>query len=158
MSAPVTTDSVWKEVEKRSFAVLAMVTPKEEARTAGIVYTTQDRRLYIGTARDSFKAKWIEANPSVSLTVTIPKRIPFVPFVPIPAATITFQGDASVISVDEADERAVAALFRGLELDAAEEQHCLIRIDPKGRFLTYGVGVPLLTMRTPAKARGAAAV
>ena len=157
MSAPVTTDSVWKEVEKRSFAVLAMVTPKGEARTAGIVYTTQDRRLYIGTARDSFKAKWIDANPSVSLTVTIHKRIPFVPFVPIPAATITFQGDASVISVNEADERAVAALFRGLELDKAEE-HCLIRIDPKGRFLTYGIGVPLLTMRTPAKARGAAAV
>ena len=157
MPADVTTDSVWKEVEKRSFAVLAMVTPKGEARTAGIVYTVHDRHLYIGTARESYKARWIEGNPSVSLTVTIAKRIPFYPFMQIPSATITFQGDASVRAHDEVDEAVVGALFRGLELDAAAE-HCLLRIAPRGRFLTYGIGVPLLTMRSPAKARGSAPV
>ena len=157
MPAPVTTESVWQEVEKRSFAVLAMVTAQGEARTAGIVYTTHQRRLYIGTARDSFKARWIEGNPSVSVTVPIAKRIPFLPFVQIPAATITFQGDAEVIAVEDADEAAVRALFRGLDLDEAQE-HCLLRVEPKGRFLTYGIGVPLLTMRSPEKARGSAAL
>ena len=154
MPAPVTTDSVRKEVEKQIIAVLAMVTPKGEARTAGIVYTVHERRLYIGTATESYKAKWTTANPAVSLTVTIPKHIPLIQ---IPAATITFQGDARVLGLDEVDEAVLEPLFRGLDLDAREE-HCVIEVTPRGRFLTYGIGVSLLTMRKPAEARGSAPV
>ena len=51
MPANITTDQVWREVEKRSFAVLGYVTPKGEARTAGIVYTVRDRQVYIVTGR-----------------------------------------------------------------------------------------------------------
>jgi len=31
---------------------------------------------------------------------------------------------------------------------------CFLEVSPRGHFATYGVGVPLLAMRDPAKARG----
>jgi len=31
---------------------------------------------------------------------------------------------------------------------------CVIEVEPVGEFITYGVGVPMMTMRTPEKARG----
>ena len=52
------------------FAVLSYVTPKSHARSAGIVYTVRDRVLYIGTGKDSWKAKHIVRNPNVALFAT----------------------------------------------------------------------------------------
>ena len=49
--AHLTTDQVWTEIEKNLFAVLGMVTAKNEARTVGIVYTVHERELYISTRK-----------------------------------------------------------------------------------------------------------
>lgn len=158
MPAPVTTDSVWREVQKRLFAVLAMVNDRGEARSAGIVYVVRDRRIYIATGEDTFKARWVRSNPAVSMTVTIPKRVPFLPFLPIPQATITFQGYAEVRGLDQVPEGVVKELLRGLEASVEEEPFSIIEVRPLGRFLTYGIGVPLLTMRKPEESRGTAPV
>jgi len=79
MSASITTELVWAEIEKRMFAVLSYVNPKGDARSAGIVYLVRDRVLYVGTDTDSWKAKHICLNPHVALNVTIAKRDPFMP-------------------------------------------------------------------------------
>ena len=94
----LTPEQVWTEIDKNMFAVLGMVTARQEARTAGIVYMTRDHTLYIGSAKDAWKVKHVSANPNVSLTVAIPKSIPFMPWIKIPAATITFQGTATVLT------------------------------------------------------------
>jgi hypothetical protein len=159
MPATITTSEVWREVEKRFFAVLAFVTSRGEARTAGIVYAVRDRQLYIATGQDSWKVRHIIGNPHVSVTVTIPKRIPFMPWLPIPPATITFQGEASVDAVDDVPPEILRKLTRGLKPSAEElAGACIIRIRPAGAFVTYGVGVPLRTMRNPEAARGRAPV
>jgi hypothetical protein len=159
MAATLSTEQVWAEIRRQIFAVLSFVTAKGEARSAGIVYAVSGRELYIGTDRKSWKTRHIEGNPNVSLTVTIAKRIPFVPWIKIPPATVTFQGNASVLSLDQAPPDVQRALFRGLELDAeSRERTCVIRVQPLGEFVTYGVGVPLLTMRKPEEARGRAPV
>jgi len=159
MPATITSSEVWHEVEKRSFGVLGFVTPRGEARTAGIVYTVHGRQIYVVTAGDSWKTRHIRSNPHVSLTVTIPKRIPFLPWVQIPAATISLQGEASIHAIDEVPSEIPRKLLRGLEVDnKIRPEICVIRIHPAGRFVTYGVGVPLLTMRQPEAARGQAAV
>jgi hypothetical protein len=155
MPADVTTDQVWREVEKQMFAVLGMVTARGESRTAGIVYVVEDRELYIGSGKSSWKARHIRQNPNVSLTVTISKRIPFIPWIPIPAATITFQGEATVHEVGDVDPKIQQRLTRGMEVDPEWlNAQCSIRVRPKGHFVTYGVGVPLRTMRNPEKSRG----
>ncbi len=159
MPASISTEQVWREVEKGLFAVLGTVTAKAEARTVGIVYLVRDRHLYIASDRATWKTKHIEKNPNVSQTVTIPKRIPFIPWLRIPAATITFQGDATVHGIDEVPEDIFKALVRGLEFDQeTASSPCIIRVKPKGHFVTYGIGVSLMTMRKPQAASGRAPV
>ncbi len=159
MPAQITTDEVWKEVQKQFFAVLGMVTAKGEARTAGIVYVARGREIFIGTSKGAWKTRHVKQNPNVSLTVTIHKRIPFLPFLPIPPATVTFQGEAKVHTIEEVGRDVIDTLFRGMEIDETfVADSCVIRVKPRGDFVTYGVGVSLRTMRNPEKSRGKIAV
>jgi hypothetical protein len=157
MPATLTTDQVWQEIEGQMFAVLGHVTPKGEPRTSGIVYTVRNRQLCIGVYRESWKPRHIAHHPRVALTVTIPKRIPFLPWVKIPPATITFQGEAEVIPFEQADAEARRALLAGVQ-HAPGVKMDMIRIKPTGEFLTYGVGVSMNTMRRPHDATGRAPV
>ena len=159
MAAPIGSDLVWKEIEKRSFAVLSYVNPKGQARSAGIVYVAIDRVLYVRAAKDSWKAKHILRNPHVALNVTIAKRVPFIPWIKIPDATIAFSGTARVIPMSDLDPKLLETLTgRLIEQHGTIAENCIIEIRPAGHFATYGVGVSLLDMRDPQKARGRTAV
>jgi hypothetical protein len=155
MPAPITSDLVWKEIDERSFAVLSYVNPKGRARSSGIVYVPIDRMIYIRVAKSSWKAKHIRQNPHVALNVTIPKRVPFMPWIDIPDATIAFSGTARVLAMSEVDPNLLERIQKRLIEDHGNvEEHCLIEVHPTGHFATYGVGVSLLDMRDPDKARG----
>lgn len=159
MTVPLTTDQVWREIEANLFAVLGMVTPTGKARTAGIIYAVDDRKLYITTAKTAWKTKHIARNPHVSLTIPIAKRIPFLPWIKIPAATITFAGVAALLDPREIKADVLKKLYRGLERDETVlAESCIIEVTPQGDFITYGVGIPLMQMRFPEKARGRAPV
>jgi hypothetical protein len=159
MTLELSSQFVWSELEKDTFAVLGMVTSKGEARTVGIVYIVHDRVLYIATGEGTWKARHVRENPHVSITVPIAKRIPIMPWIKIPAATITFSGTASVFDAEKVEMDILHGLFRGLETN--EEMlatMCVIKVEPTGDFVTYGVGVPLMEMRHPEKAGGRAPV
>ncbi len=159
MAIELSTEQVWKAIEKELFAVLGMVTAKNEARTAGVVYIVRDRTLYIATGRDTWKARHVAANPHVSVTIPIAKRVPVMPWIKIPAATITFAATARVLAAQEAPSDLLRAIFR----DTVDNQElmadsCLIEVTPEKDFVTYGIGIPLMQMRFPEKARGRAPV
>ena len=156
MTDTVTSEEVWRELEGQIFGVLGMTNANHHSRTAGIVYVVRDRKLYVGTAADSWKARHVRVNPNVSMTIPIAKRIPFLPWIRIPAATITFQGVARALSLEDTDADVKKALFHGIE--NVPEETCILEIEPRGTFVTYGVGVPLLTMRDTEAARGRAPV
>jgi nitroimidazol reductase NimA-like FMN-containing flavoprotein (pyridoxamine 5'-phosphate oxidase superfamily) len=159
MTLELTTQLVWEAIEKELFAVLGMVNAKNQARTVGIVYVVQNQKLYIVTGTDTWKARHVRNNPNVSITVTIPKRIPIMPWVTIPAATITFSGKANVLSVQDVSQELLHALFRGQESDLEKlGTMCVIEVEPQGDFVTYGVGISLMQMRHPEKSRGRAPV
>lgn len=163
MGSQLTTETVWRALEKELFAVLGMVTAKQEARTVGIVYVCKpsvwDSKLYIGTGKTSWKARHIGANSHVSMTVTQHKRIPFMPWMKIPPATITFHGTARLIPAAEVESDVLAALFRGMVKDAQRvAESVVIEVTPQGQFVTYGIGVSLWAMRSPEQARGRVAV
>ena len=148
-------EQVWSELEKNLFAVVGMVTAHQEARTVGIVYIVRDRKLYFGSFKETWKVRHIARNGHVSFTVPIAKRIPLMPWIKIPAATITFAGEARVLASDEVEPEILEALYRNVAKD--EEQmarSCVVEVTPVGDFITYGVGVPLMQMRFPEKARG----
>lgn len=159
MSLQLSSELVWEALKKELFAVLGMVTAKGAARTIGVVYIVHDRRIYISTRKDAWKARHIRANPNVSITVPVAKRIPFLPWIKIPAATITCSGTARVLEPQNVGQEALHALLRGLEANPQElAELAVIEIEPQGEFVTYGVGIPLMDMRHPEKARGRAAV
>ena len=159
MTIQLTADQVWEAVEKELFAVLGMVTANNEARTVGVVYVVHDRKLCIVTGKDTWKARHTAANHHVSVTIPIAKRIPVMPWVKIPAATITFSGTARVLPAREAPPELLRALMRGLAVDEeAVAGSCLIEVTPEKEFVTYGVGVPMMRMRHPEQARGRAPV
>ncbi len=79
------------------------------------------------------------------------------PWLPIPPATITFQGHATLHGVGEVPADILRSLLRGLKVDEKmRESIAIIQITPTGDFLTYGVGVSLMTMRSPEEATGRA--
>jgi hypothetical protein len=155
MSHPITTALLWREIERQLFAVLSCVTPRAEARSSGIVYVVHDRKLYIRVADDSWKATHIRRNPHVALNVPIPRRVPLMPWFRIPQATIAFAGTARVLDASAVDGAVLAALGQATAHDPeANVQLCFIEVSPAGHFATYGVGVSLLAMRDPQRARG----
>ncbi len=159
MPAPISSNLVWKEIEKRSFAVLSYVNPKGQARSAGIVYVVIDWVLYVRAAKASWKAKHILLNPHVALNVTISKRVPFMPWIKIPDATIAFSGTARVLAMSDLDPKLLETLTgRMLDQHGSIDENCMLESRPAGHFVTYGVGVSLLDMRDPQKARGRAPV
>ena len=159
MNVELSTEEVWQTIDKELFAVVGMVNAANEARTAGLVYIVRDRKLFIATGHDTWKARHIAANPHVSVTIPIAKRVPIMPWLKIPQATITFQGTAHVCGAGEAMpdllQKLLGPMAGDQELIAGS---CLIEIVPTGEFVTYGVGVRLLEMRDPNKARGRAPV
>lgn len=155
MTLQLTSNQVWEEIEKNVFGVLGMVTPTGESRTVGIVYVVEDHKLYIGAQKSAWKTKHIERNPHVSLTIPIAKRAPLMPWIKIPAATITFSGIAGVLDRSEIESGLLKKLYRH---DEAGAEWCAIEVTPEKDFITYGVNISLLQMRFPEKARGRAPV
>jgi nitroimidazol reductase NimA-like FMN-containing flavoprotein (pyridoxamine 5'-phosphate oxidase superfamily) len=157
--ANLTSEQIWSELKKEIFAVLGMVTSKGEARTVGVVYIAHDHKIYISTGKETWKARHVRGNPYVSITVPIAKRIPIMPWVKIPAATITFSGQAKVFDAKDVENDILHALFRGLESDSEKlADMAVLEIEPTGDFVTYGIGIPLMQMRFPEKSRGRAPV
>ena len=148
MPLPTTAADVWEHIEKWPFAVLGFVTPNAEPRAAGVMYTVRDRTLYVFTGPDTWKARHIRANPHVSVTVTV-QRLP-IRIRRVPPAVITCSGLATILTPDEVDADLLTELTHGLE--GLEHEICVIRIEPTGRFVTYGIGVPPTTMRSPNEA------
>ena len=150
---------MWQELEKQLFAVLGAVTLRGEPRTVGIVYVARDRQLCIATGQDAWKTRHSEQTPRVSLTGPIARRVPCLPWLRIPAATITFRGEAAVHDVADVSPAILRALLRGVEVDPdATARIRIIRVRPTGEFPTYGIGVSLLAMREPEMAGGRAPV
>lgn len=151
----LTTTEVWDAIENDGlFGVLAFVNRRNEARSVGVIFVTHDRSLLISTARDTWKVRHIAANPNVSMTITFPKRVPFLPFIKVPAATITFSGTAEILDVADAPADVTRKLFRGLDFEGEPmEDHAIIRVTPRGHFVTYGIGMPIMQMRSPEKAK-----
>ena len=156
--AALTSQDVWDAISGEVFAVVGMVNARNEGRTADIYYLVEDRKLWFATRTSEWKTKHMVANPNVSMTVAIPKRIPFLPFVKIPAATVTFCGTAATRTVDEVAAELYAKLSGGLENTDDAVDTTIFEITPHGDFVTYGVGVSLSEMRDTELARGRAPV
>ncbi len=150
----LTSEDVWHEIEKASFAIVGYVTPAGEPRSSGVVFKTAGRRLYIAVAPDSWKAKHIEASGRVSVVVPVRRGGILTLVLPIPPATISFHAKAVVHPAGQMIE--CNGLPRELTSLVPAERRALARIielSPEAEFVTYGIGVSLMDMKEPALAQ-----
>jgi Pyridoxamine 5'-phosphate oxidase len=144
-----TTEQVWREIEKASFAVVGYITPAGEARSSGVVYKTVGKRLYFAVAPESWKARHIAASKRVSVTVPVHRGGILALVAPIPPATISFHAAGIVHPAGSVRIDSLSKELESLLPPERRDNAVLIELIPEGRFLTYGVGVSLLEMRKP---------
>jgi hypothetical protein len=152
-AARLTSEQIWQQLAKASFAVLGYVTPAGEPRSSGVVYTTADRRLYVAVAPDSWKAKHVAASGRVAVTVPVRRGGILSLVAPIPPATISFHATAVVYPAGSAEARSCLRELGSLVPAERRALACLIEVVPEGTFVTYGLGVPLSKLRSPVAAR-----
>jgi len=146
---PLTVEGVWRAISRGSFAILGHVTASGEPRSSGVMYAAADRRLYVVTAADSWKARQIADGDRVAVTIPVRRGGLLSLIAPIPPATVSFTARARVHPAGSMQIAAVAPKFATL-LPADRRDGCVIELVPEGRFLTYGLGVSLTDMRNPA--------
>lgn len=152
-AARLTTEQVWHQVAKASFAVLGYVTPSGEPRSSGVVYKTMGRRLYVAVAPDSWKAKHVAASGRVAVTVPVRRGGLLSLVASIPPATISFHGAAIVHPAGSPEVRSAWKELASLVPAERRVSACVIEVVPEGEFLTYAVGVPLRKMRDRVRPR-----
>jgi len=153
IAARLTTEQVWHQVAKASFAVLGYVTPAGAPRSSGVVYKTIGRRLYVAVAPDSWKARHIAASGRITVTVPVRRGGILSLLAPIPPATISFHGAASVHPAGAPQVRSLLKELGSLLPAERRASACLIEVVPEGAFVTYGLDVSLSKLRDPAAAR-----
>jgi hypothetical protein len=158
MAARLTSEQVWHQVAKASFAVLGYVTPAGEPRSSGVVYKSVGRRLYVAVASDSWKARHVAASRRVAVTVPVRRGGLLSLVAPIPPATVSFHATAIVHPAGSPQVRPLLKELGSLLPAERRASACLIEILPEGVFVTYGLGVSLSKMRDPAAARARVSV
>jgi len=152
-SAPrLTTEQVWNELEKASFAVISHVTPKGKPRASGVVCAAAGRRLYVVTAPDSWKARQISDGDEVAVTVPIRRGGMLSLVAPIPPATVSFHARATVHPPGSVSIESVSKKLASMLPQNHAAVGCLLELVPDGNFLAYGLGVTLRDMAKPATA------
>jgi len=157
-AARLTTEQVWHQVAKASFAVLGYVTPAGEPRSSGVVYKIVGRRLYVAVAPDSWKAKHVAESGRVAVTVPVRRGGILSLVAPIPPATISFHGAAIVHSAGSPEVRSAWRELASLVPAERRSSASVIEVVPEGSFLTYALGVPLRKMLDPAAAQACVSV
>jgi hypothetical protein len=150
----LTTEQVWRALEKASFAVIGYVTPSGEPRSSGVVYKTVGRRLFVVTAPDSWKAKHIASSGRVAVTVPVRRGGALSLVVAIPPATVSFHATATVYPPGSPQLRSLPKELMALLPAERRSGGSVVEIVPEGTFVTYGLGVPLMKMADPDAAGG----
>jgi hypothetical protein len=152
-AARLTTEQVWRQVAKASFAVLSHLTPAGEPRSSGVMCKAIGRRLYVAVAPDGWKARHIAASRRVAVTVPVRRGGVLSLVAPIPPATISFHATAVVHPAGSLAARSLSKELASLLPAERRASSCIMEVIPEGAFLTYGVGVSLSKLRSPAAAR-----
>jgi pyridoxamine 5'-phosphate oxidase-like protein len=145
----LTTERVWNEIEKASFAIISYVTPAGKPRSSGVMCAAVGHHLYLVTAADSWKARQISYGDEVAVTVPIRRGGLLSLVAPIPPATVSFHAKATVhpagsVSIEKVPKKLASQLPK-----ERWSAGCLLELAPEGNFLTYGLGVSLQDMAKP---------
>ncbi|MFX1496966.1 MAG: pyridoxamine 5'-phosphate oxidase family protein [Promethearchaeota archaeon] len=144
---------VRKIIKKNMWLVLSTVDKEEQPHSSVVMYQSDGHDMYFETGENSLKARTIKINNKISVTIPFRKNF-FHKIIPAPPAELHFKAIAEFISKD--DEKAKEIMTKIIKYDekaGVQEKSVWIKIVPSNIISTFGVGVKLLDMRKPEKAR-----
>ena len=144
---------VIKIIKSNMWMIISTVDEKNHPHSSVVVYQSDGEVLIFQTGMNTIKAKAIRQNNTVS--VTIPFRKNFLhKLIPAPPAEIHFSGKAEILPYNDLQARKIFSRFLKYSEDVEYPQDSIwVRIIPSNIISTYGVGVRLLDMRNPNKAK-----
>ena len=130
-----------RAVAKQSFCVLATSSARNRPHAVGVVYAAVDLSLYFLVGENTVKVRNVRENSDVAVCIPV-RKYPMGP----PMA-VQFQGTAAVLAWDDphiVELRRAGRLKRITSFGAENAPGtCFVRVTPKRRISTYGLGVPL---------------
>ena len=146
-------EEVRKIIKENNWLVLSTVDKENKPHSSVVVYQSDGKVIYVQTGKNTLKARNIEVNNNVSITIPFRKNF-FHKLIPAPPAELHFSTRASLRSKE--DQEAIEIYSKYLKyLDDEElpDESIWIRIEVSNIIATYGVGVSLFKMKDPEKAR-----
>ncbi|MHA1304338.1 MAG: pyridoxamine 5'-phosphate oxidase family protein [Candidatus Heimdallarchaeaceae archaeon] len=146
-------NEVRKIIRKNNWLVLSTVNEKGIPQSSVVMYQSDGQSIFFMTSIDTLKAKNIRNNSHVSVTIPFFKSF-LHKFVPAPPAELHFKAKAEIVPKDnEEAQRILAKMIKFAEKSKTKTESIWIKITPSKKVATYGVGIKLLDMRFPEKAR-----
>lgn len=144
---------VEKQIRTKTFGVLTTLNKDGTPHATGILYGVAPPSskfvLFCLTSKEYKKVRNIKLNPNVSFLIPFPHY--YVRFAP--SSTVTFQGKADFIKVDNTEIQEIFTKKRVLKLiieeiqQGKQESMTFIRIKPNPKVLCYGLGYNVFKMR-----------
>jgi len=140
-------------LRKKNWLVLGTVDDKNVPHSSVVVYQSDGYVIYCMTGKNTLKARNIKANKKVS--ITLPFRKNFLhKIIPAPPAELHFTAEAEIKPFDDDEATKVFSKYlKYLGNVDSQEENIWLKMTPSKRIATYGVGIKLLKMRDPEKAR-----
>ncbi|MFW9897397.1 MAG: pyridoxamine 5'-phosphate oxidase family protein [Candidatus Thorarchaeota archaeon] len=144
---------VRKIIKKSMWLVLSTADKETQPHSSVVMYQSDGYDIYFETGENSLKVRNIRENNKVSVAIPFRKNF-FHKIIPAPPAELHFKAEAEFVSKE--DEKARKIMEKVLKFDekaGVSEESVWIKIVPSNIISTYGVGIKLLDMRKPEKAR-----
>jgi hypothetical protein len=146
-------DEVRKILKKNIWLVLSTVNEKNQPHSCVVVYQSDGNIITVLTGADTIKVRNIKKNNKVSITIPFRKNF-FHKLIPAPPAELHFYATAEIVPKNDEEAGKVYGKFlKQAEKSGVEEDSVFIKITPLNTIHTFGVGIKLLEMMKPEKAR-----
>ena len=144
---------VRKIMKKNMWLVLSTANEKGNPQSSVIVYASDGNALYFTTGKNTLKARNMRKNNNVS--VTIPFRMNLLhKLIPAPPAELHFKAKAQFLDRESEEVQTILARILKYEEKAGiKAETVYIKLTPSSKIATHGVGIKLLQLRFPEKAR-----
>ncbi|MHA1347760.1 MAG: pyridoxamine 5'-phosphate oxidase family protein [Candidatus Heimdallarchaeaceae archaeon] len=140
-------------IKKNSWCVLSTANSKGNPQSSVIMYQSDGNAIYFTSGEPTLKARNMRKNNNVSITIPFWKNT-FHKFIPAPPAELHFRGKVEFL--DRNHEEIQTNLKRFLDFEEKTKmtsEYIYLKVTPGKKIATFGVGIKLLQMRKPEKAR-----
>lgn len=143
-----------KEIMKKNmWLVLSTANEKCNPQSSVIMYESDGNAIYFTTGKNTLKARNIRKNNNVSVTIPFRKNL-LHKLIPAPPGELHFQAKAQFLERESKEvQTMLQRVLKFEEKSGIKADTVYLKLTPKKRIATYGVGIKLMQLRFPEKAR-----